>query len=70
MPLITKAIDTTTLSYQPLWLCCWRGDISSFVVYKKLDPSSYNFYKFVYSLLLVYYVLNKTVNSMCVFVCI
>ena len=26
--LITKAIDTTSISYQPLWLCCWRGDIS------------------------------------------
>ena len=33
---ITKAIDTTTsISYQPLWLCCWRGDISCFFVYKK-----------------------------------
>ena len=28
--LITKAIDTTSNSYQPLWLRCWRGDISSF----------------------------------------
>ena len=27
--LITKAIDTTSNSYQPLWLRCWRGDISS-----------------------------------------
>ena len=41
--LITKAIDTTYISYQPLWLCCWRGDISiffHFFVYKKLDPNS------------------------------
>ena len=29
--LITKAIDTTSNSYQPLWLRCWRGDISSFL---------------------------------------
>ena len=32
---ITKAIDTTYISYQPLWLCCWRGDISSFLFTKK-----------------------------------
>ena len=32
--LITKAIDTTSISYQPLWLCCWRGDISSFLFTK------------------------------------
>ena len=31
LTLITKAIDTTSISYQPLWLCCWRGDISSFL---------------------------------------
>ena len=31
---ITKAIDTTSISYQRLWLRCWRGDISSFF-YKK-----------------------------------
>ena len=31
---ITKAIDTTSISYQLLWLRCWRGDISSFY-YKK-----------------------------------
>ena len=37
--LITKAIDTTSISYQPLWLCCWRGDIFSFLFTKKLDPS-------------------------------
>ena len=36
LPLITKAIDTTSISYQPLWLCCW-----SIFVHKKLDPSSY-----------------------------
>ena len=23
-----------TVSYQPLWLCCWRGDISSFLFTK------------------------------------
>ena len=28
--LIAKAIDTTSNSYQALWLRCWRGDISSF----------------------------------------
>ena len=33
--LITKAIDTTSNSYQPLWLRCWRGDISSFFYKKK-----------------------------------
>ena len=27
----TKSIDTTSISYQPLWLSCWRGDISSFL---------------------------------------
>ena len=27
--IITKTIDTTSNSYQPLWLCCWRGHISS-----------------------------------------
>ena len=32
--LITKAIDTTSISYQHLWLCCWRGDISTYF-YKK-----------------------------------
>ena len=32
--LITKAIDTTSISCQPLWLCCWRGDISSFLFTK------------------------------------
>ena len=32
--LITKAIDTTSNSYQPLWLRCWRGDISSFFYIK------------------------------------
>ena len=26
----TKAIDTISISYQPLWYCCWRGDITSF----------------------------------------
>ena len=31
----TKAIATKSISYQPLWLCCWRRDISSFFVYKK-----------------------------------
>ena len=45
--LLTKAIDNTSISYQPLWLCCWRGEISSFFVYKKLDPSSYNKYVLV-----------------------
>ena len=34
--LITKAIDTTSISYQPLWLRCWRGDISSFFLQKNL----------------------------------
>ena len=29
-----KSIDTTSISYQPLWLCCWRGDISSFLFTK------------------------------------
>ena len=38
--LITKAIDTTSISYQPLWLCCWRGDISSFLFTKNRDHSS------------------------------
>ena len=38
--LITKTFDTTSISYQPLWLCCWRRYISSFFVYKKLDSSS------------------------------
>ena len=33
--LITKFIDTTSISYQHLWLCCRRGDFSSFF-YKKL----------------------------------
>ena len=37
--LITKAIDTTYNSYQPLWLRCWRGDITTFFT-KKLDSSS------------------------------
>ena len=32
--LITKAIDTTSISYQPLWLCCWRGNISIFCAQK------------------------------------
>ena len=32
--LITKAINTASNSYKPLWLRCWRGDISSFF-YKK-----------------------------------
>ena len=32
--LITKAIDTTSMSYQPLWLCYWRGDISIFLFTK------------------------------------
>ena len=31
---ISKAFDTTFNSYQPLWLRCWKGDISSFS-YKK-----------------------------------
>ena len=39
--LITKVIDTTSITYQPLWLCCWRGDISSIFVHNKLDHSSY-----------------------------
>ena len=39
--LITKAIDTTSNRYQPLWLRCWRGDISIFFT-KKLNSSSYN----------------------------
>ena len=34
---ITKTIHTTYISYQPVWLCCWRGDISSFLFTKKLD---------------------------------
>ena len=38
--LITKAIDTTSNSYQPLWLRCWKGDIFSFFT-KTLDSSSY-----------------------------
>ena len=37
-PLLYKVL---AISYQPLWLCCWSGDISIFFVYKKLDPSSY-----------------------------
>ena len=32
--IITKAIDTTSISDQHLWLCCWRGDISSFLLTK------------------------------------
>ena len=36
--LITKAIDTTSNSYQPLWLRCWRH-IQVFFT-KKLDSSS------------------------------
>ena len=32
--LITKAIDTTSISYEPLWLCCWRRYISSFLFTK------------------------------------
>ena len=32
--IIAKAIDTTSNSYQHLWLRCWKGDISSFF-YKK-----------------------------------
>ena len=32
--LISKAFDTTSNSYQPLWLRCWKGDIPSFS-YKK-----------------------------------
>ena len=32
--LITKTIDTTSISYQPLWLCSWRRDISSFLFTK------------------------------------
>ena len=41
LTLITKAIDTTSNSYQPLWLRCWRGEISSFFT-KKLDSSSFS----------------------------
>ena len=41
--LITKAIDTTSFSYQPLWLCCWRRDISSFL-FTKTRPFSINKY--------------------------
>ena len=26
--------QSTSLSYHPLWLCCWRGDISSFLFTK------------------------------------
>ena len=33
-------LDTTSISSQPLWLCCWSGDISSFLFTKKLDPFS------------------------------
>ena len=33
--LITKAIDTTSISYQPLRLCCRRGDISIFFCLQK-----------------------------------
>ena len=40
LPLITKAVDTTSTGYQTLWLCCWRRDISSFFAYKKLVSSS------------------------------
>ena len=32
--LITQAIDTTSNSYQPLWLRCWRGDIFIFLCKK------------------------------------
>ena len=32
--LITKAIDTTSVSYEPLGLCCWKGDISIFCLQK------------------------------------
>ena len=32
--LITKAIDNTSISYQPLCLCCWSGDISSLLFTK------------------------------------
>ena len=42
--LITKAIDTTSISYQPLCLCCWKGDISSLLFAKKLDTSSLYLY--------------------------
>ena len=38
--LITKAIDTTSNSYQPLWLRCWRGDISSFFLHKNSSKNS------------------------------
>ena len=50
--LTTKAIDTTSIIYQPLWLCCWRGDIAkkttllvhnSYCIY-----SSYLFHQNVY----------------------
>ena len=34
--LITKAIDTTSNSYQPSWLRCWRGDIFSLFLQTRL----------------------------------
>ena len=37
--LITKAINTTSNSYQPLWLRCWRETYPVFFT-KKLDSSS------------------------------
>ena len=38
--IITKAFNTTSISYQPLWLCCLSGYISSFLFTKNCDPSS------------------------------
>ena len=32
--IITTTIDTTSISYQPFWLCCRRGDIPSFLFTK------------------------------------
>ena len=42
MTLITKTIDTTSISYQPLWLCSWRGDISSFLFTLPVMSPLYN----------------------------
>ena len=39
--LITKAIDTKSNSYQPLWLRCWGETYPGFFFTKKLDSSSY-----------------------------
>ena len=36
--LITKAMDTTSISYQSLWLCSWKGDESLVFCLQKPRP--------------------------------